>query len=196
MSYQYPMNQTFKQLTERAYSLGKSLPKVASTVMKSGKFQKLADTVGSATGKAKELFNKLGSETTNYGGNTNYESYHPGVDIAAASGTPIKAFTGGTVVEARTGQTHNPNVPSFGNYLVIQDKNGNYQRYSHLKDEFVKVGSQISSGQDIGTVGSTGSTYSPSGNGEGAHLDYRIYSAAKKYFNPSFYLNTYLNSNA
>jgi len=123
----------------------------------------------------------LGTITTQYGGSTKFEAFHPGIDIANQEGTPIPAFASGKVVEIATGQKRGD--PGFGNFTIVQDAQGNKWRYSHLRSEFVKVGDVVNKGQVIGEMGSTGSVYSLYGN-LGTHLDIRIQSLAGKYLNP------------
>jgi len=178
-------NPLYKSLSAGARGLGTSLPKFQNI----SKPPVQPQAQPQAQAPINERFKNLGAITTPYGGSTRYEQYHPGVDIANKPGTPIKAFTGGTVTDARSGMGRSQK-PSFGNYVVIKDDKGNYHRYSHLTQGYVPVGSQVQAGQQLGTMGYTGSTYSTSG-GTGSHLDYRIYSAAKKYYNPSKYLSNY-----
>ena len=189
MAEQYNNSQLFNPLVASAESLGKSISKVEQA-NKANVANSFSNVRGIATGKmVNPDINKLGTITTPYQGSTNYEKVHPGVDIANVAGTPIPAFTSGKVVEEVTGQGWTPNNPSFGNYIVIQDNNGNYQRYSHLQNAFVKVGDTISKGTELGTMGGTGSTYGANANQPGIHLDYRIYDAAKKYYDPFQYLS-------
>jgi len=129
----------------------------------------------------------LGPVTTPYGGSTKFESYHPGVDIAMRTGQEIPSFTGGKVSEVRTRKRQTPNLPGFGNYVVIKDEQGNKHRYSHLHEAWVEEGQEISPGQSIGGAGHSGGAYSTSG-GSGTHLDYRIQDAYERYINPSEYL--------
>lgn len=130
-------------------------------------------------------FSNLGKMTVPYGGSTRYEAKHPGVDIANAIGTPIPAFSGGTVSQVVSGKKQGD--PGFGNFVVVTDPQGGKHRYSHLNQAFVKVGTPIKRGQQIGTMGHSGQTYSESG-GSGSHLDIRIRDAFGKYANPFTYL--------
>ena len=183
-------NPTFSALTDVAYSFGKSLPTKVAT----NDYQNLSNVrkdvaqqnVSQQTPNNYEAFNKLGTMTTPYGGSTNYEKFHPGVDIAAPTGTEVPAFAGGTVTDVRTnvGRTSSP---SYGNYVIVTDPSGQKHRYSHLSQSWVKVGDTVQSGQRIGAIGATGSVYSQSG-GDPSHLDYRITDAYNKYVNPSQYL--------
>jgi len=131
-------------------------------------------------------FNSLGAITTEYGDTTRYEKFHPGIDIANKAGTPIPAFVPGVVTSATTGHKHGEK--GFGNSVVVTDANGDRHRYSHLQQVYVKIGEPVGSGQELATMGDTGSTYSPSGKGTGTHLDYRIVDAYSKAVNPYSYL--------
>lgn len=124
---------------------------------------------------------KLGALTTDYGGSTKYEKFHPGIDIANKIGASVPAFAPGTVTEVVTGKKQGDK--GFGNYVIVTDAQGNKHRYSHLYNAWVKVGQKVNEGQNIASIGNTGSTYSNSG-GTGAHLDYRIRDAYNKYISP------------
>jgi len=129
---------------------------------------------------------KLGKVTTQYGGKTRYENFHPGLDIANAKGTPIPAPVDGTVVHAVGDKVAGD--ASYGNSAMIKDAEGNYHNLGHLDKTFVQQGQTIKKGKPVGTMGNTGAAYSPSGNGDGTHLDYRIVSAFGRYKNPAPYL--------
>lgn len=131
---------------------------------------------------------KMGTKTTDYGGSTKYEKFHPGLDIANVGGTPIPSTIEGTVVEIVTGKKQGDK--GFGNQVVIVDSQGNKHKFSHLDKIWTKVGQKVKSGETIATMGNTGSTYSPSGTGTGTHLDYRIVDAYNKYINPYTYFKS------
>lgn len=128
---------------------------------------------------------KLGNITTPFGGKTKYEEKHQGIDIANKNGTPISAFEGGKVTALRVGQKNGDN--GFGNSVIIKDKFGKVHRYSHLSKISVKPGEEVSKGKEIGKMGDTGSSYSPTGK-DSSHLDYRIVDAYGKYINPTKYI--------
>ena len=127
---------------------------------------------------------KIGPTTTPYGGKTAYEKFHPGLDIAAPIGTKQPAFKGGKVTEVVTGKKQTPNTPSYGNYVIVTDREGNKWRYSHLNRTWLQTGQEVQSGEILGEIGNTGSTYSTHG-GTGAHLDLRIQDAYGKWVNPA-----------
>lgn len=127
-------------------------------------------------------FTNLGNITTPFGGQTTQESFHPGVDIANAKGTPIPAFAGGKVLATIRGRR--PGDNNFGNSVVIQDNQGLTHRYSHLANVNVAPGQEVKNGQNVGTMGDSGATYSPSG-GDPSNLDYRIMDAYGRFLDPT-----------
>ena len=80
--------------------------------------------------------------------------FHRGIDLAAPTGTPIKAAKEGKVIVA---DTHH----SWGNYVVIQHKDGTTMLYAHQDKFVVSVGQQVSQVSLIGFVGSTGNSTGP-----------------------------------
>lgn len=129
----------------------------------------------------------LGRITTPWGGSTNYEKFHPGIDIANAKGTPVKAPVNGQVIHAEGSKQ--PGDASYGNSVIIKDEHGNSHSLGHLDQTMVQEGQTINQGTPVGTMGNTGAAYSPSGKGDGTHLDYRIVSAFGRYKNPQSYVN-------
>ncbi|MFZ4125082.1 MAG: M23 family metallopeptidase [Rickettsiales bacterium] len=86
--------------------------------------------------------------------------FHGGIDIAAATGTPILASASGTVKEVATGR-------GLGQHITIAHNDGSETTYGHLSAQSVRVGQRVAQGQAIGKLGSTGRSTGP-------HLDYRI----------------------
>lgn len=84
---------------------------------------------------------------------------HTGVDIAANMGTKILAATGGEVVLASE-------EGDYGKHLKIQIGEVSVI-YAHCNKLYVKQGDQITQGQEIAEVGSTG-------NSTGPHLHFEI----------------------
>jgi len=124
--------------------------------------------------------------TVPYGGQTNYEQFHPAVDIANVKGTPITSPVSGQVLDAVGGKVQGD--ANFGNTITIQDEQGNKHQFNHLNRLMVKKGQRVEKGAQIGEMGNSGSAYSPSGQGDGTHLDYRLVSAYGKYKNPMTYV--------
>ncbi|HJS92623.1 MAG TPA: M23 family metallopeptidase [Solirubrobacteraceae bacterium] len=79
---------------------------------------------------------------------------HPGIDIGAAMGTPIKAAAAGRVIVASYDG-------GYGNLVVIDHGHGLATAYAHQSRIAVGVGQQVAQGQVIGYVGSTGFSTGP-----------------------------------
>jgi murein DD-endopeptidase MepM/ murein hydrolase activator NlpD len=88
------------------------------------------------------------------------EDFHPGLDIAADKGTPVRATADGTVESA----AYNGN---YGNAVLINHGFGISTRFGHLSAFAVHAGQQIHRGEVVGYVGATGRATSP-------HLHYEI----------------------
>ncbi|HEX8102899.1 MAG TPA: peptidoglycan DD-metalloendopeptidase family protein [Solirubrobacteraceae bacterium] len=79
---------------------------------------------------------------------------HAGVDIAAPTGTPIRAADGGRVAIAGW-------VSGYGNYTCIQHNSSLSTCYGHQTSFATSVGATVSKGQVIGYVGCTGHCFGP-----------------------------------
>lgn len=88
--------------------------------------------------------------------------FHSGLDIAAAPGTEIYASASGTVIDASE-------LDDYGNTILIDHGGGFMTRYSHCSELLVCQGDEVSQGQLIASVGSTGRSTGP-------HCDFRVYS--------------------
>ena len=83
-----------------------------------------------------------------------YKKFHYGVDLAASSGTPIKATRAGTVTVAKYSS-------SAGYYVTLDHGDGFSSQYMHMTHYIVKKGQKVDAGQVIGYVGSTGASTGP-----------------------------------
>lgn len=81
-------------------------------------------------------------------------AFHAGLDFAAPTGTLILSAGVGQVVFAGT-------RAGYGNLVEIDHGNGLVTRYGHMSAILVRAGMQISTGQVVGRVGSTGRSTGP-----------------------------------
>lgn len=87
---------------------------------------------------------------------------HVGIDIAGPEGTPIVAAAPGIVVKAGWDDW------GLGNALSIKHPDGSVTVYGHNSRFLVKNGQQISQGQAIAEMGTTG-------NSSGPHLHFEVH---------------------
>lgn len=100
-------------------------------------------------------------------------SYHKGIDIAASTGSRVIAAASGKIVIA----TYSA---SAGNYIMISHGSGTYTVYMHMSSLNVSEGTEVSQGDTIGAVGSTGYSTGP-------HLHFGIRKNGS-YVDPESYL--------
>ena len=87
---------------------------------------------------------------------------HKGLDIACSYGSSVEAAADGTVIKAQGGWNGGYGI------MVIIDHGGYQTLYGHLSKLYVTVGQQVSKGQSIGSMGSTGQS-----TGSHVHFEYR-----------------------
>lgn len=120
--------------------------------------------------ESEPVFPVKGSITSAFGGRVspiyNYNENHKGVDIAARTGSTVRAVKSGVVsnVDYTEGR---------GNFVIIDHgtENGNKIQtlYQHCKKILVEEGTVVRAGEAIALVGSTGDSTGPH-----LHLEYRI----------------------
>ena len=88
------------------------------------------------------------------------ERPHTGIDIGAQAGAEVIAADSGTVAVATYSS-------SYGNYVTIYHSNGDYTLYAHMISLTVTAGQNVTQGDVIGYVGSTGWASGP-------HLHFEI----------------------
>ncbi len=101
-------------------------------------------------------------------------SFHTGLDIAANSGRDIVSFAAGKVIDAGKNST-------YGNYLLIEHRNGIRSFYGHNSKLLVKKGQKVSLGQKIAKVGSTGMSTGP-------HLHFEVRKGTTR-LDPALYIS-------
>lgn len=102
------------------------------------------------------------------------DAFHYGVDLAAGTGTAIAAFAAGTV--GAVGESS-----SYGKYCVVDHGGGYTTLYAHCDRILVSSGAQVTKGQTIAEVGSTGMA-------TGSHLHFELLCQGV-YLNPIYYVS-------
>ena len=106
--------------------------------------------------------------------NPGKRTFHGGLDMAVASGTPIYAALDGTVTAVGFNAT-------YGNYVIITHHSGYKTLYGHMKSTACRKGNFVYTNTVIGYVGSTGMSTGP-------HLHFTVYKNGKT-INPFTVLN-------
>lgn len=91
---------------------------------------------------------------------TGMGAFHPGVDIPAPVGEPVRAAGDGVVLQAEW-------AGEYGRLVIIDHGGGMTTYYGHLSRIDVVPGQEVRVGQIIGAVGSSGRTTAP-------HLHYEV----------------------
>ncbi len=103
-----------------------------------------------------------------------FSSYHPGLDIQGDYTDQVFAADDGIVIFSGW------NNGGYGNMVLIDHGNGIQTRYAHNSRVFVHVGQQVSKGDNISMVGTTGRS-------TGTHLHFEIIVAGRR-VNPFKYV--------
>ena len=156
------------------YQFTRLNPTIKSDALPSGTvlwMPKKAMVVANRGGYSRLLNPVRGCLTSKFG--WRWGRMHSGVDLAAATGTPVRAVANGTVVTAGW----------CGGYgLLIKIKHGNYYSlYGHLSQILVHSGENVYPGGTIGLVGATGHAY-------GSHLHFELEKSGYK-INPLPYIS-------
>lgn len=104
-----------------------------------------------------EVTSRFGWRNSPWGGGGDW---HPGIDIANDTGTPIYATADGTVASSSW-------FGGYGNMVEINHGNGIVSIYGHNSQNLVSAGQSVKKGQLIAYMGSTGYSTGP-------HVHYEI----------------------
>lgn len=148
---------------------------LSETVLEEPKTQVVAQgtAVAPVTGSGRFLWPVSGGGriTSRYG--QRGRSFHYGVDIAAAKGTPVVAADDGVV-------THSGWAGSYGILVTIDHGNGYVTKYAHNSQTLVSVGQKVKKGAQIAKMGSTG-------NSTGPHVHFEVLKNGKNVNPLSFF---------
>ncbi|MEU5399849.1 M23 family metallopeptidase [Streptomyces sp. NPDC005963] len=100
---------------------------------------------------------------------------HTGLDMAASSGTPLKAVTSGTIKSAGWSGS------AYGYQIILKLNDGTEVMYAHLSSLNVSAGQKVGTGEMIGRVGATG-------NVSAAHLHLEVKTAGGSDIDPLSWL--------
>ncbi len=95
------------------------------------------------------------------------DAFHPGIDLPAPSGTPVRAAMVGAVTFA------GPTSGGYGNLVVVKGIDGVATMYAHLSRLLAWRGERVTVGALVGLVGATGETTGPH-----LHFEVRVRGAA------------------
>ena len=87
-------------------------------------------------------------------------AFHKGVDISAATGTPVHATADGIVIFSEF-------LSGYGRLVVVDHGDGFHTYYAHLSKFWVRAGQEVRRGDSVGLVGSSGKVTAP-------HLHYEV----------------------
>jgi peptidoglycan hydrolase-like protein with peptidoglycan-binding domain len=93
--------------------------------------------------------------------------FHPGLDLPAATGTPVGAAAPGRVIFAGF------DAGGYGNLVEVAHGGGVVSMYAHLSAIGVRVGASVATGTRVGRVGATGEASGPH-----LHFEVRVRGAA------------------
>ena len=109
------------------------------------------------------------------------QKFHNGLDLSAATGTPVLAFAAGTV-------DYIGESAIYGQYLQIIHENGVKSFYAHCSKLLVQKGQQVEMGEKVAESGATG-------NVTGPHLHFELKKDGVR-LNPDYYIETRTESGA
>lgn len=89
-----------------------------------------------------------------------HDSLNDGIDIAAPSGTPVRATAAGQVI-------YSDHLRGYGNLIIVRHRGGFASVYAHNRRNLVRPGQKVTRRQVIAEVGDTGRVTSP-------HLHFEI----------------------
>lgn len=115
------------------------------------------------------LFSWPAQGTISSGYGHRWGTLHAGLDIANSTGTPVKAAAPGVVISTNT--PNDGKMNGYGNVVLIAhsiDGTTYTTLYGHMNSMSVTAGQHVNTGDQIGTIGSTGQSTGP-------HLHFEVH---------------------
>ena len=110
-----------------------------------------------------------------------YSESHGGLDIVGIGDINLVSPVDG-VVKSSTMITDKSNLTwEWGNYVRVDDINGNRYYFCHLKSRNVMVGDKVKTGDVLGVMGNTGKSF-------GAHCHFEVRTKGNYRTNPADFL--------
>ena len=170
------LNKEYEELLAEEKAQAEAAKKAEEAAKRRAREQgyKVTDDVIAGTGQFAHPCPGYRMISSTFGWRSFDNSFHKGVDFAAAQGTPIYAAEAGTVIIAGYSS-------SAGNWVVISHGGGLTTKYMHMATTpYVTKGTQVKKGQNIGVVGTTGYSTGP-------HLHFQVEIGGEA-LNPMYYL--------
>ncbi len=104
---------------------------------------------------------------TAFSRSSDFYSFHNGIDMRAAIGTPVGSAEAGTVIATGNTDRYCPRG-AYGNYVVVKHNNNLSTLYAHLSLIKVAQGENVERGEIIAYTGMTGLTTGP-------HIHFTVY---------------------
>jgi murein DD-endopeptidase MepM/ murein hydrolase activator NlpD len=101
------------------------------------------------------------------------QSFHDGIDIGAAPGTPVHAARNGNVI-------YSDALRGYGNVVIVEHDGGYATVYAHNEENLVHAGDRVRQGDTLARLGNTGRTSGPN-----LHFEVRKDNIAR---NPIYFL--------
>lgn len=105
-----------------------------------------------ATGRQGFVWPVTGEITAKF--DSRHESLNDGINIAAPSGTPVRATLGGQVI-------YSDKLRGYGNLIILRHRGGFASVYAHNRRNLVRQGQKVARRQVIAEVGATGRADTP-----------------------------------
>lgn len=118
-----------------------------------------------------------------------YSHSHEALDIVGKNYTIdyVIAHSDGVIHTIVDGKRNNKSIKTYGNYIIIDHRNGFKTLYAHFKSGIskkLKVGDKVKQGDTLGLMGESGYAF-------GVHLHWEVYYKGKR-IDPNPYLNAEL----